>query len=75
MTGFHLYDSIAAFSKTKVMADQYQCRTVFPVHSKQDIDDCFSGLMIEVSGWFVSEQNRWLYDIGPRNRDSLFFTT
>ena len=57
------------------MTDQHQGGAVFLIHSKQDVDDRFTGLLIEITCRFVGEQNRRLNNVGTGDGNPLLFTT
>ena len=75
MACLHLDNAVTALRKIQIVTDEHQGRTVFLVHAKQDLNDCFSGLMVKVSSWLIGKKHRWLYDIGSRNSNALLFTT
>ena len=57
------------------MGDQQHGDAALGVQPLKDIHDLDTGPGVEVAGWLISQQNRWLVDERPRDRHALLLST
>ena len=51
-----------------------QCCVSFSAKSKEQLDDFFAGVGIEVAGWFIGKDQLGRIDERTRQSDALLFT-
>lgn len=58
-----------------VVADESDREVVFTVQLPEELQNFRAGTAIQVAGGFVGEQQSWLFDQGPRDRNALLLAT
>jgi hypothetical protein len=43
------------------------------MHFSKQVVQRVSGVLVQVAGWFVGQEQGWLHDEGTRDRNSLLF--
>ena len=70
----HGESAFAGSRQFGIMGDQYQRGVRGMVQFKQQLDNLFAGMTVEIAGGFIGKQHFWFGGKGAGNGDALLFT-
>ena len=71
----HGEDAVGAGSKARIVGDEDDGGTLLAGHVEHQLDDAGAGLLVEVAGGLIGEEEFWLRNHGPSQADALLLAT